>query len=133
MGQHVQMSIFYQEHKHLFEGTETVFEWFENQMGHLKEEKRRQTLGSLLFRAEDLNKKITMLSGGEMARLLLAQIMLSGANVIFLDEPTNHLDLESKEALAEALIRFEGTIIFVSHDRDFLNKVASRIIEIKPG
>lgn len=129
-GHEVAIAIFHQEHKHLFIGDETVLAWLENETVGLTEEKRRQVLGRLLFRPEDTNKKITMLSGGEMARLLLAKIMLAGANVLVLDEPTNHLDLESKESLAEALVQFPGTVIFVSHDRYFIQRVATKTIEV---
>ncbi|MDN3506536.1 MAG: ABC-F family ATP-binding cassette domain-containing protein [Simkaniaceae bacterium] len=130
IGHNVQMAVFYQEHKHLFQGTETVLSWLETQIPQMNDEKRRQILGAMLFRPEDAQKKITMLSGGEMARLLLAKLMLSGANFLVLDEPTNHLDLESKEALAKALSMFPGTILFVSHDRDFIDQVASRKVSI---
>jgi len=130
LGHQVEISIFHQEHKHLFVGDETVLAWLEKETVGLTEEKRRQILGRLLFRPEDTNKKITMLSGGEMARLLLAKIMLAGANIIVLDEPTNHLDLESKEALASALVEFPGTVIFVSHDRYFIQKVATKVLEV---
>jgi len=130
LGHQVEMAIFHQEHKHLFVGDETVLAWLENETAGLTEEKRRQILGRLLFKPDDINKKIFMLSGGEMARLLLAKIMLSGANILVLDEPTNHLDLESKEALAQALGAFPGTVIFVSHDRYFIQKVATKIIEV---
>jgi len=130
IGHNVKMAIFYQEHKHLFQGTETLLEWLQDQIPGMAEEKRRQILGAMLFRPDDAHKKIAMLSGGEMARLLLAKIMLSGANFLVLDEPTNHLDLESKEALAQALTKFSGTILFVSHDRDFLDQVATRTFSI---
>ncbi|NGX59707.1 MAG: putative ABC transporter ATP-binding protein YbiT [Chlamydiae bacterium] len=130
IGHNVKMAIFYQEHKHLFQQNETVLQWLEDQIPALAEEKRRQILGAMLFRPEDINKKITMLSGGEMARLLLAKIMLIKANVLVLDEPTNHLDIESKEALANSLRNFAGTILFVSHDRDFIDRVATRKISI---
>jgi ATPase subunit of ABC transporter with duplicated ATPase domains len=129
-GHQVEIGIFHQEHKHLFVGDETVLAWLEKETKGLTEEKRRQILGRMLFRPEDTNKKIFMLSGGEMARLLLAKIMLSGCNILVLDEPTNHLDLESKEALAEALVAFPGTVIFVSHDRYFIQKVATKVIEV---
>ncbi|MBS0630135.1 MAG: ABC-F family ATP-binding cassette domain-containing protein [Verrucomicrobia bacterium] len=130
LGHQVDISIFHQEHKHLFTGDETILAWLEKETVGLTEEKRRQILGRLLFRPEDTNKKIFMLSGGEMARLLLAKIMLAGANILVLDEPTNHLDLEAKEALASALIAFPGTVIFVSHDRYFIQKVATKVLEV---
>jgi ATPase subunit of ABC transporter with duplicated ATPase domains len=90
----------------------------------------RAVLGQMLFRQEDINKNIQNLSGGEGARLLLAKIILEAGNVLILDEPTNHLDLESKDAFKKALVNYEGTIILVTHDRDFATYVGSRIIAL---
>jgi len=87
----------------------------------------------MLFTKDEVNKDILSLSGGEAARLLLAKVMLESPNVIILDEPTNHMDLETIEALAEALVSYTGTVIFVSHSRYFLNKIARRILYFKPG
>lgn len=129
-GHQSKFAVFEQEHKHLFTGSETVIEWFEENVIGLTDEKRRQILGSLLFRVDDIRKKITMLSGGEMARLLIAKIMLNRANVLILDEPTNHLDLESKQALAQSLKRFEGTVLFVSHDRQFIDCIATKKVSV---
>lgn len=129
-GHQASFAVFEQEHKHLFTGSDTVLQWLEENVPDLTDEKRRQILGSLLFRSDDTRKKISMLSGGEMARLLIAKIMLKRANVLILDEPTNHLDLESKEALAQALRAFEGTVLFVSHDRHFIDLVATKKMEI---
>jgi ATPase subunit of ABC transporter with duplicated ATPase domains len=129
-GHKVTLSLFHQEHKHLFKGGETVFDWLGEKAPHIAEQKRRQALGALLFKKEDSEKKVSMLSGGEMARLHIALMMLSGANVLILDEPTNHLDLESKEALASALANFPGTVLFVSHDRIFIETVATRLIYV---
>ena len=125
----VEMAIFHQEHKHLFTGDETVLSWLAHNVT-ATEEMERRILGQVLFRADDLRKKITMLSGGEMARLLIAKIMLLEANVLVLDEPTNHLDLESRQSLENALIKYQGTVLFVSHDRYFVDKVATRVIEV---
>jgi ATPase subunit of ABC transporter with duplicated ATPase domains len=91
----------------------------------------RSTLGRLLFSADDYKKKARVCSGGEKNRLLFGRMMLSDANVLILDEPTNHLDMESIEALNQALAKYEGTVIFVSHDRKFVSSLATRIIEIK--
>lgn len=129
-GHQAHFALFEQEHKHLFTGPDTVLQWLEENVPLLTDEKRRQILGALLFRADDTRKKITMLSGGEMARLLIAKIMLAHANILILDEPTNHLDLESKEALAQALREFEGTVLFVSHDRHFIERVATKTLEV---
>ena len=91
----------------------------------------RSILGRLLFSADDYKKKARVCSGGEKNRLLFGRMMLSDANVLILDEPTNHLDMESIEELNQALAKYEGTVIFVSHDRKFVSSLATRIIEIK--
>jgi ATP-binding cassette subfamily F protein 3 len=93
----------------------------------------RSLLGSFLFSGEDVEKKIKILSGGEKARVALAKTIVSKANFLMLDEPTNHLDIHSVELLVEALDRYEGTIILVSHDRYFISKVANKIWEIVDG
>ena len=93
----------------------------------------RSALASFLFFAEDMDKKVSSLSGGERARLMLCKMILSRVNVLILDEPTNHLDIASREALEGALLEFEGTIIAVSHDRYFINKLATRIFDLTDG
>ncbi|MDT0014525.1 ABC-F family ATP-binding cassette domain-containing protein [Listeria cossartiae] len=98
----------------------------------LNEVNVRTTLGNFLFSDDDVLKDVQSLSGGEKARLALAKLTLLEANVLILDEPTNHLDIESKEVLEAALIDFEGTILFVSHDRYFINRIASKIVELAP-
>ena len=105
-----------------------------NQWSHEEDdlETVRGTLGRLLFSQNDIDKPISVLSGGEQRRMLFGKIILQRANVIILDEPTNHLDMESIESLNHALNLFEGTSIFVSHDREFISSLATRIIEIKP-
>ena len=92
----------------------------------------RSTLALFLFGADDIEKRISTLSGGERARLTLAKLILKKVNLLIMDEPTNHLDIGSCEALESALIAFPGTIIAVSHDRYFINQVATRIIELDP-
>lgn len=99
----------------------------------LKREQVRTLLGSLLFTGEDVFKKISVLSGGERNRVVLAKLLVSKANVLILDEPTNHLDISAKDALETALCEYNGTIILVSHDRYFLNHVVDRIVEIENG
>ncbi|MDD5226621.1 MAG: ATP-binding cassette domain-containing protein, partial [Candidatus Omnitrophica bacterium] len=89
--------------------------------------------GCFLFKGDDVEKKIKVLSGGERARLVLAGILLSKSHVLLLDEPTNHLDFETVEALGSALKSFSGTVVFISHDRTFVNLLASSIIEVKKG
>lgn len=109
-------------------------------LGELKESYRlytdtdmRNILGRFLFRGEDVFLEVGSLSGGEKARLSLLKMMLSGANTLVLDEPTNHLDIDSKEIFEDALLEFPGTVIVVSHDRYFLNKIPTRIFELQPG
>jgi ABC-type multidrug transport system ATPase subunit len=93
----------------------------------------RGTLGRVLFSGADVDKSIASLSGGEAARLLFAKLMVEHPNVLVLDEPTNHLDLESIHALVEALRAFEGTVLFVSHDRFFVSELATRVLELTPS
>ncbi len=101
-----------------------------NAFPHMEEARIRSVLGNFLFSGEDVLKKISALSGGEKARVSLAKLMLLKANVLILDEPTNHLDLYSKEVLESSLMEYEGTLLFISHDRYFLNKMAERIVEL---
>lgn len=98
----------------------------------LSETTIRTILGQFLFSGEDVKKQITGLSGGEKSRIQLARLMLQQNNTLLLDEPTNHLDINSKEVLEQALMNYEGTLVFVSHDRYFINRLATKIIEITP-
>jgi len=93
----------------------------------------RAALGTMMFTGDDVEKKIGVLSGGEKARVALARLLVTPGNVVLMDEPTNHLDLESAEALASALSRFEGTLIFASHNRSFVNRLATRIWNVEGG
>jgi ATPase subunit of ABC transporter with duplicated ATPase domains len=88
----------------------------------------RKVLGQVLFRGSDVDKKIALLSGGESARLVIAKLMLEKNNVLILDEPTNHLDLESIDALIESLKAFPGTVLFVSHNRHFIDNLSNRVL-----
>jgi len=130
-GVHVSIGFYDQEQTHL-NPTNTVLEEVWNSFPHVEEARIRTVLGNFLFSGEDVLKKISSLSGGEKARVALAKLMLLKANVLVLDEPTNHLDLFSKEVLETALLDYEGTLLFISHDRYFLNKIAESIVELTP-
>lgn len=93
----------------------------------------RGFLGRMLFSGEEAKKKANVLSGGEKVRCMLSKMMLSEANVLILDEPTNHLDLESIQALNNGLVKFKGSLVFTSHDHEFINSIANRIMEITPN
>lgn len=123
---------FAQNHSHEFKGDISLIDWMAK-WSHKEDdlETIRGTLGRLLFNQDDINKPISVLSGGEQRRMLFGKIILQRANVIILDEPTNHLDMESIEALNHALSIFEGTIIFVSHDREFISSLSTRLLEVK--
>lgn len=122
------ISYFAQEHNELAQSEQTVFQWLCDHVQNVTETGIRKMLGAVLLSQDDVHKKLYMLSGGEITRLLFAKMMLEQSNVLILDEPTNHLDIESRDELAHALKKYEGTVIFVSHDRHFVTKVATRII-----
>ena len=127
-----------QDHASEFAGTESLTEWIaeyarvtiDSQGGDL-ETLIRGTLGRLLFSGDDVRKPVNVISGGEQGRMLFGKLMLSRPNVLLMDEPTNHLDMESIESLNTGLDKFNGTLIFISHDREFVSSLATRIIEIK--
>ncbi len=129
-GGNVKISYFEQEHA-ILDPRKTVLEEIMDRYPRLSEQQARSVLGAVLLTGENVFKPISVLSGGERAKLCFAIMALNRGNVLVLDEPTNHLDLSTKEVLEDALAEFSGTIILVSHDRYLLNKVASRIIEIK--
>lgn len=131
-GSKVKIGYYDQEQTHL-NRENTVLEEVWSAFPHIEEARIRSVLGNFLFSGEDVLKKITALSGGEKARVALAKLMLEKANVLILDEPTNHLDLFSKEVLESALLDYDGTLLFISHDRYFLNKMAERIVELHPN
>jgi ATPase subunit of ABC transporter with duplicated ATPase domains len=93
----------------------------------------RATLGRLLFSGDETKKSVTVLSGGEKGRMTYGKLILTKPNVLLMDEPTNHMDMETIESLQVGLEKYAGTLIFVSHDREFVNGLATRIIELKPG
>ena len=110
--------------------TNTVLDELWNDFSTTPEVEIRNRLGAFLFSGDDVKKSVSMLSGGERARLLLAKLSMQDNNFLILDEPTNHLDIDSKEVLEDALIDFDGTLLFVSHDRYFINRVATKVLEI---
>ncbi|MFC4302432.1 ABC-F family ATP-binding cassette domain-containing protein [Cohnella boryungensis] len=121
---------YYDQEQRELNPANTVLDEVWNAYPHQPEAEIRTVLGNFLFSGEDVRKKISSLSGGEKARVALSKLMLLKANVLLLDEPTNHLDLMSREVLEAALDEYEGTLIFVSHDRYFLNRIADRIVEL---
>ena len=123
-------SYFSQDHHDLLKEDVTVLNWMKGEMTESPEVKIRSVLGQLLFKQDDAHKNILKLSGGEGARLLLAKIVLEENHTIILDEPTNHLDIEAKDSLKKALVDYLGTVIMVTHDRDFASAVATRIVAI---
>ena len=129
-GGNVKISYFEQEHA-ILDPHKTVLEEIMDRYPRLSEQQARSVLGAVLLTGENVFKPISVLSGGERAKLCFAIMALNRGNVLVLDEPTNHLDLSTKEVLEDALAEFGGTIILVSHDRYLLNKVAGRIIEVK--
>jgi len=129
-GYESQISYFAQDHHELLNESVSVVNWLSRQAQNELTGTIRSILGQVLFRQDEVNKNILHLSGGEGARLLLAKIILEEGNVLVLDEPTNHLDIESKETLKQALVDYEGTLILVTHDRDFATVIATRVIAL---
>jgi ATPase subunit of ABC transporter with duplicated ATPase domains len=130
MGAALNISYFAQSHHELLKGNYTIYSWLQEQNPTLTDNEIRGCLAKVLFTKDEVEKHISQISGGEAARLLLANISVKKPNMLILDEPTNHLDLEARIALAESLSEFVGTIMIVSHDRAFINSVAQRIIFI---
>lgn len=123
-GAEAKVSYFSQDHHELLKESSTLLAWLSDNVPHVSEQQCRQALGQMLFTKDDVLKDVLTLSGGEAARLLLAKVMLEGASVLIFDEPTNHMDLETIEELATALSHYTGTLIFVSHNRHFIEKIA---------
>src|SRR5690625_4760311 len=124
---------YYDQEQALLSKKNTVLEEVWSEFSHIDEKDIRSILGNFLFTQDEVLKTVQTLSGGEKARVSLAKLMLLKANFLILDEPTNHLDLDSKEVLEAALAKFPGTILFVSHDRYFINKIADKVVELTPN
>ncbi len=132
LGYSVIPAVFEQEQHKVLDPRKTVLEEVLQSSYNRPEEKVRSFLGSFLFSRDEVKKQIKVLSGGERNRVSMVKVLLQDANFLLLDEPTNHLDIQSNEILLFALKQFDGTILFVSHDHDFVNKLATRIIELTP-
>ena len=129
LGTNVEIGYYDQEH-HVLHMEKTLFEEISDEYPYLTNTEIRNTLAAFLFTGDDVFKRISDLSGGERGRVSLAKLMLSNANFLILDEPTNHLDIMSKEILEDAINSYEGTVLYVSHDRYFINKTAHRILDL---
>ena len=127
----VQISYFAQNQAEYLDGSKTVLDTMIDAANEKNRSRVRDILGSFLFRGDEVDKYVRVLSGGERNRLALAKMLLQPFNVLVMDEPTNHLDIKSKNVLKEALINFEGTLILVSHDRDFLQGLTNKVYEFK--
>ena len=130
LGSKVMLGYYDQEQTSLSQ-SKTVFQEISDAYPKMTNTEIRNIAATFLFKGEDVFKSMDMLSGGEKGRVVLMKLLLSKSNFLILDEPTNHLDIESKEILEDALLSFEGTILFISHDRYFINKLANKIVEMK--
>jgi len=131
MGHNVELGYFAQNQDEIMDGNLTVLETVDHAaVGEIRT-KIRDILGAFLFRGEDVDKKVKVLSGGERSRLAMAQMLLQPFNLLILDEPTNHLDMRSKDILKQALLAFDGTLIVVSHDREFLDGLVDKVFEFR--
>ena len=121
---------YYDQEQQVLHPEKTIFDEIQDEYPEMDNTKVRSVLAAFLFTGDDVFKRISDLSGGERGRVSLAKLMLSEANFLILDEPTNHLDITSKEILEDALTHYTGTVLYVSHDRYFINKTATRILEL---
>lgn len=133
LGSGVKIGYFSQDNAETIKGSESILDYIESQAPTELVPKVRDMLGSFLFRGDDVFKSLNVLSGGEKSRIALLKLLLSPNNLLILDEPTNHLDMHSKDVLMNALKDFGGTVIFVSHDRGFIEGLATKVLELKPG
>jgi len=133
LGSHVEVQYYAQHQLDALDPTRTVLEEIELAAPEAQISRLRTILGSFLFSGDTVEKKVAVLSGGEKARLALAKMLARPAALLCMDEPTNHLDLASKEVLEEALAGFTGTIVFISHDRYFINRIATQVVEVDHG
>ncbi|WP_112663377.1 ABC-F family ATP-binding cassette domain-containing protein [Microvirga flavescens] len=132
LGSSVKMGYFAQHAMEVLDGERTVFQWLEDSFPQAGQGSLRALAGCFGFSGDDAEKKCRVLSGGEKARLVMAKMLYDPPNFLVLDEPTNHLDMATKEMLVEALSRYEGTMLFVSHDRHFLSALSNRVLELTP-
>jgi len=130
-GHNVQLAYYAQDQAEMLDGNKSVFETIDDEATGDMRSQVRNLLGGFLFSGEDIDKKVKVLSGGEKSRLSLARLMLKPSNLLILDEPTNHLDMRSKDILKSALLQYEGTLIIVSHDRDFLQGLSNKVFEFR--
>lgn len=129
--ENTQIGYYAQDHESDFENDMTVFDWMSQWTREGDDDQTvRGILGRMLFGADDIKKSVKVLSGGEKGRMLFGKLIMQKPNILVMDEPTNHLDMESIESLNNALEMFDGTLIFVSHDRAFVSSLATRIFEI---
>jgi len=133
MGHNVSLGYYAQNQEELLDKNDTVFDTLDKVATGEIRTKLRDILGAFLFRGEDVDKRVSVLSGGERSRLAMAKLILKPYNFLVLDEPTNHMDIRSKDILKQALQRYDGTLLLVSHDRDFLDGLADKIYEFKDG
>ena len=133
LGHNVKIGYFAQNQSETLEASKSVLEIVQDAATAENRTKVRDMLGAFLFRGDAVEKKVSLLSGGERNRLALCKLLLQPFNVLVMDEPTNHLDIQSKKILKEALIHFEGTLLMVSHDRDFLSGLCHQVLEFKEG
>ena len=132
-GYNVALGYYAQNQEDILDKNETVYSTLENAAPGEYRQRLRDLLGAFLFKGEDVDKKVAVLSGGERARLAMAKLILKPYNLLSFDEPTNHMDIQSKEILKQALLKYDGTLIIVSHDRDFLNGLVDKAYEFRDG